>query len=246
MSPPSTAAAAAQIQHADLGGARLVVLYDVDLSPVWSTAPTLHIADSSYLVSWWTDAVARGGTYYVPAPLEAEGFDAGGNGAPPQPTLRIANASRLIDAWVHAYDDLLGAIVTRTVTLDVFLDGGAEADSTAYLRRDVYKLEQKTSHTAEAIEWRLVSALDRGDKKLPAEQVLDADCTLRYRVWSGSAWVYTSATCPYTGSSMWTVEDVSTTTESEDRCSRLLSGCRLRFPSDPLPITAFPGAGSGA
>jgi phage-related protein len=45
------------------------------------------------------------------------------------------------------------------------------ADSNAFLKPDVYFVEQKTAHTAEIVQWQLVSAIERLGMKLPRRQI---------------------------------------------------------------------------
>lgn len=235
MSPPTPVVTA--IQAPELAG--VVELFDLDLSTLAVGAPRLRfVADHGEAT-----VLTRDGDRYYPVPLEVEGFDRGGGGAAPQPVLRVGDVLGQLGPWVWAGQDLVGAEVTRTVVLRQHLDDGADPDPTAYLLLDVYRIEQKISQTPASIEFLLIARYDQGRKQLPGRQVIRDTCQHRYRVWDGAAWDYDAATCPYVGADTFDVFDEVTATESEDLCSKKLTGCRLRFPAAPLPTTAFPGVG---
>lgn len=235
MTPPTAPAAA--IQAPAISG--VLQLFDLDLSTITAGAPTLYFASDKAPLT----TILRGGLRYWPVPLEVEGFDRGGTGAAPQPVLRVGDLFRMFSPWVWAGQDLVGAQVTRTVVLRDHLDDGADPDPTAFVLLDVYRIEQKVSHRPTAIEFQLIAQYDQGRRQLPGRQIIRDTCQHRYRVWNGSTWDYSQATCPYTGVPMFDVADVVTLTETEDLCSKKLKGCTLRFPGAPLPTTAFPGVG---
>lgn len=235
MTPPTPVAEA--LQAAELSG--LVELFSLDLSPIAPGAPVLRFVGDHGAAS----VIVHDGDRYYPVPLEVEGFERGGTGGPARPTLRVGDAFGMIGAWVWAGQDLVGAELTRRVVLRDNLDTGDDPDPTAYVLLDVFRIEQKTSHTLAAIEFSLVARHDQGNKQLPGRQVLRDTCKLRYRVWTGSAWDYSRATCPYVGTDLFDVSDSVTVDEEEDQCSKRLKGCISRFPDEPLPTTAFPGVG---
>jgi lambda family phage minor tail protein L len=77
--------------------------------------------------------------------------------------------------------------------------------------------------------------------QLPRRQVLRDTCLHTYRVWNGTAFDYSRATCPYTGSATFAADD-TVSDNAHDRCSRLVSGCKERFGETAvLPTRAFPG-----
>lgn len=212
-----------------------VVLFELDARPiggdVYRFTPACYEFD---MVGWQ-------GETYTPFDVDAEGFDWTGKGTLPRPKLRIGNASLAISAAVIAFGDLLGAIVTRTRTLRKYLDGQPSADPTQHWPLDIYEIQQKTAHTKFFIEWQLASIMDAQGRKFPRRQILRDACTHIYRRWTGTAWDYTAATCPYTGTAYWN-ELNQPCSQSADKCSKHISGCRLRFRwPDALPTTAFPG-----
>ena len=138
---------------------------------------------------------------------------------------------------------MIGALVTRTVVLAAWLDDGSDPDATAYLTRDAFEITHKTEQNAQVVEFKVRSSLERPTLRIPARLALRV-CQLRYRNWTGAAFDYSAATCPYVAATYWDRFDVSTATESEDECSKNLSGCQLRFASVALPMSGFPGLGN--
>ena len=79
--------------------------------------------------------------------------------------------------------------------------------------------------------------------RLPGRTVLRDLCAWRYRTWDGSAWDYSAAECPYTGTAYFDGSDTAVNEAEDDVCSRRLSGCRARFGSGSvsLPFGGFAG-----
>jgi lambda family phage minor tail protein L len=90
----------------------------------------------------------------------------------PCPTLRIANVTRFIQPYLTAYNDLVGARLTRTLTFDKYLDSGTSPDSSQVFGACVYIVEQKTKQTKSEVEFTLSSIIDAPLFKLPRGQVL--------------------------------------------------------------------------
>lgn len=212
-------------------------LYSLDLGPMGG--PVLYFCS----LADFDRVIKRGGIEYTPIPMEAQGFEWRGQGSLPQPTLIISNAYGGMNLLFADYGELLGCPVTRTRILARWLDDGATPDPTAEIGSDSFVISQKMSHTAAAVTFKLAWRIDQEGTTLPRRLVLRDICTHIYRRWNGSAFDYTIATCPYAGAAMFTVADVATADGSQDQCSRRLSGCRLRFPGQPLPSRAFPAVG---
>ena len=188
------------------------------------------------------------GHTYTPVDIVADGFEVSGRGTLPTPTLRLANTNRALTAVVNTYHDLVGATVIRLRTLAKYLDGEPGADPNAHYQPDIFFIEQKTAHNKLLLEWKLAAAIDVEGQKLPRRTINRSFCQHIYRrVIPGvtvdeETFDYSKATCPYAGSAYFDRNDESTTVEN-DACSKYLTGCRLRFGSEPLPTYAFPGVG---
>lgn len=193
----------------------------------------------------FTHSVTWGGQYYTPLPMEVSGFEYTTKGTIPQPMVTLSNLYGAGNTLLREYNGLIGATLTRTLTLARFLDGGATPDPNAYISRDTYVVAQKTSHTALAIIFKLASKMDQEGSQIPRRKILRDICSHTYRVWNAgtNSFDYANASCPYSEAAMFTSQDVSTTLPAKDQCSRMNSGCVARYGTLPLPARFFPGVG---
>jgi lambda family phage minor tail protein L len=177
---------------------------------------------------------------YNPVPIETDGFDYNGRGKQPMPRLRINNLGGVVVSLLPDIDGLLGAKITRKVTLDRYLDGRPGADPTVFAI-DVFRIERLAKQNRTIVEWELTAATDQEGRRLPGRQMLRDTCGRRYRRWNGSAFDYTKVSCPYNGASYFNAKGESTVDPAADKCGKLLADCAKRFPNEPLPTWAFPG-----
>lgn len=183
-----------------------------------------------------------GGNTYTAVDVKAEGFERSTAGVSPRPQLTVSNADNLVGFLMASYGDLLGCQITRTKTLYEFLDDQPGADPEQYWPLDIFRVERKVSQDKNKVVLELASAIDNIGAKIPRYVVLRDTCPLLYRRYVGSSFVYTNATCPYTGTGYYTKGGVSTTA-ANDVCGKHLSDCKLRFgASAELPYGGFPGA----
>jgi len=220
-----------------LAPGKLVTLFELDMTSLGGT--TIYFTEN---VTTAGAIVELNSVEYTPIDCKAEGFEVTGEGVIPQPTFTISNVSQSLVAEIVSYDDLVGAILTRRRTFAKYLDDGDEADSNAQFPVDIWRVQQKTQQNKFFIEWKLTAYMDYEGTYLPKEQVLRDTCTHIYRVWDGSAFDYTDATCPYTGASCFERDGTPTVTEEDDDCGKRYSDCKLRYPlkADVLPTRAFP------
>lgn len=186
------------------------------------------------------------GDEYAPVAFEATGFEINGQGSLPNPKIRIDNVNKVLLAAAITMRDCIGATFTRIRTFRKHLDDGSDPDPSLIFPLEVYQVHRKTAHNKFFIEWELAASVDQEGAKIPKRQALKTACTHIYRKWDADLedFVYTEATCPYTGSVYFDNKDMSTSDPSMDRCSKLLSGCVNRFGSGGnLPTRAFPGIG---
>ena len=225
---------------------------DIQRLDVGSDIVELYILDATSLggtIYYFTPATENGtniqfnGITYYQLPVSFEGMNISGDGTLPRPKMQVSNVNLTFVGFVNAHRDGIGAKVTRIRTFSKYIDGHSGADSNARFPSDIFYIEQKTIQNKFLIEWELVSPIDIGNKKIPKNQVISY-CQHRYRIYSDSDFVYTYATCPYTGTSYFK-EDGSITTIANDKCGKKLSDCELRYPSDAdqLPFKGFPGVG---
>lgn len=95
----------------------LLELFDIDATALGGTINRFHAGTNSLRT-----AVVWQGNTYNPWPIDATGFDISGKGQLPTPHLKVANIGGLVTALALAYDDLIGAKVTRRRTFAKYLD----------------------------------------------------------------------------------------------------------------------------
>lgn len=182
-----------------------------------------------------------GGVSYNAFPIVGEGWEISTKGALPRPKLSVSNLDGAVGTLIRALDDLVGARVTRTLTLARFLDAvnfatgtNPTADPTAMLRSDTFVVARKSLETRDHIEFELAAAMDAQGLRLPGRPVQATVCT----------WIYKGAECGYAGGPVAKADDTATSDPTLDACSKKISGCKLRFGAHgDLPFGGFPGAG---
>lgn len=234
------------IQRLDPG--KMVTLFEVDLSPITKT----HTEDDhlyfhsgtnelSQPVTWtsrdWDDVMRAHA--YNPFPIKVEGFEASTKGVAARPTMTVANVTGILWPIMDQYDDLVGARVIRRRTFVRYLDavnfqaGNPSADPNQHLPEDVYFVEKKLAAGKSQVTWELASALDLEGVKLPGRDIIVNFCP----------WDYRGPECGYAGTNYFDVTGAPVATLAQDVCSKAVaSGCKKRFPSQPLPFGGFPAA----
>lgn len=212
----------------------------VDLFEIDATAYNLGILRYSPNVNELGDDIIWQGETYYRFPVTASGFEARSTGTLPRPSMVLANVGGLIGQLFRLYNNLLGCKVTRRRTLVKYLDavnftgGNPYADPNAHLPDNIYYVDRLAELTPEFVRVELALSWDVRGIQLPFRQVIRDTCI----------WEYRGADCGYTGSPVATVADVPTGNMSEDKCSKHMSGCRLRFPAPAeLPASFFPSVG---
>lgn len=220
----------------------IVSLFTLDARSVGG--PVLRFVASSDAGS----SIVFQGLTYEPVDVEFTGLETSGVGAFPQPKIKLANSTGVIQAMANTYGDLNGCELTRVRTFARFLDGEPEADPTAYFGPDRYRVERKSEDVPEYIQWDLSTSIDQEGKMIPGRIIVQNTCLWRYRTWdpalNGGAggWDYSKAQCPYAGSSYFDISDNPVSSPSDDVPSRTLECCKKRFGTNqPLPFGGFPG-----
>lgn len=181
------------------------------------------------------------GITYSAWPCQVEGIEFDSSGQPVSPTLSVGNIDGTISSLCLFFDDLLKAKVTIRQTLSKYLDSGnfttpnPDADPTQQITETWY-IDAKTAEDNQAISWRLSSPADVSGMIIPA-RLITGMC--HWCLTGG----YRGPDCGYTGAAMFTENDEPTDDPSLDRCSGILTGCKLRFGEDSqLPMGGFPSA----
>lgn len=224
------------IQKSSLG--EEVVLVHLDLTKYGQGHLYWVLGDEDALA----EAVTFGGQVYTPFPFTLDGFEQSTEGVLPRPTFAVTNVSGILTSLVIGNKNLIGCTLTRIRTFSKFLDDGETPDSNAHFPVDVYELNRKVRGNEAVFIWELVAATDAAGSFMPGRIAQKDGCDLIYRVWNGSTFVYTDATCPYNGSAYFDEFDAPTGSAAVDQCSQRLSGCRARFGANAeLPFGGFPG-----
>lgn len=105
--------------------------------------------------------IVFGGITYTAIPIQGAGFDVTSSGTLPKPTLTVSNVTRSFLGAMETFGQFVGATVTRLRTLDIFLDGAAQANSSAYIGPETWLVEQKVMHDKNVVQWSLTTSIDR-------------------------------------------------------------------------------------
>ena len=213
----------------------IIELYELDASSFGGTVYYFHAGTNAL-----TQTVTWQGQQYQPYPVQITGFEISTGGQIPRPKMAVSNVSGIITALVLAYDDLLGAKVTRKRTMQKYLDavnfaGGVNpnADPTAEFPDDIYYVERKTSENKSAVEFELSASFDVQGVKLPRRQIIQNICP----------WKYRGAECGYAGTNYYDSNDQPVGSLGLDVCGKRISSCELRFGANAeLPFGGFPAA----
>ncbi len=214
----------------------LVDLFEIDMTALGGTVLYFHPGKNALL----SDIVWNGQSY-VAFPIQAEGFEASGNGKMPRPLIRVANVTGLISSVLRAMDDLVGCKVTRRRTLAKYLDavnfpGGLNptADPTQEFPPEIWFVDRKSSESKMVVEFELAASWDVQGVLLPRRQAIANTCGWRYR----------GPDCGYTGGPVADITDTPTSSLASDQCGKRLVSCKKRFGETAvLPFGAFPAVG---
>lgn len=214
----------------------IIEMFEVDLTPFGDLIYRFHFGTNDV-----QQAVVWQGETFTPWAGQATGFDLSTSGSAPRPSFVLGNVFGTISALVLAYNDLVGAKVTRRRTLKKYMDavnfpGGVNdtADPDAALSNDVFYINRKVSETSSTVEFELVAAHDLVDLMLPKRQIVQNLCP----------WVYRGAECGYAGTDYFNAQDQPVASAALDVCGKRVSSCKCRFGQNAeLPFGGFPGAG---
>ena len=172
--------------------------------------------------------VVWNGNAYMRMPVEAEGFEYGGQGQLPRPKIRVSNVLGTITAIILTLPSgLERAKITRIRTLARYLDNAnfpsgnpfGTPDPTAEFPREVYYVDRKTTENRDVIEFELAAAFDLQGVRAPKRQCIANLCQ----------WVYRSAECGYTEPVYFNSNDEVVSDPAQDVCGKRLSSCEARF-----------------
>lgn len=169
-----------------------------------------------------TPIVWQGHTF-EPYPIQATGFELSGQGPSNRPTLTISNLFGMVTGIASQFDECIGAIVRRRQVYMDYLDavnfnnGNRKADPTQE-RVSFFVIEQLSSLKRDTATFTLALPTETDNALIPARVVMADTC----------CWVYRSSECGYTGPAIADEKDQPTIDIKKDKCSRCLTGCKLR------------------
>lgn len=212
-----------------------IEMYEVDLTSFGDVVHRFYFGTNEL-----QEALVWQGETYDAWAGQAVGFDMSTSGQSPRPKIILGNTSLAISALIVAYNDLVGAKVTRKRTLKKYLDaanfasGNPDADPDAHLPDDIFYINRKVNETSTAVEFELAAAYDVVGIELPRRQIVQNMCPWRYR----------GTECGYAGTTYFDAQDNPVAASGLDVCGKRLSSCKLRFgETAELPFGGFPGAG---
>lgn len=138
----------------------VIELYEV----AYKSNPIVRFAN---LEETGSTIVYRGFTYTC-APIGITGVGKTADGTLPRPSIAVGNTNRTI-AGIFGTTDLVGAKITRIITLAEYLDGQPGANTANY-QSTSFIVEQKASETYDQITYSLATPLEVLGKKLPRQQ----------------------------------------------------------------------------
>ena len=150
-----------------------IEMFEIDLTPFGDSIYRFHFGtnDLQQNIIWQ-------GNEYTAWAGQCAGFDKSTSGQSPRPKLVLSNVFGTISALVIAYNDCVGAKVTRKRTLKKYLDavnfpGGvnATADDTAELPDDIFFINRKNSEDDEQVEFELAAGYDVSGVMLPRRKI---------------------------------------------------------------------------
>ena len=218
-------AIASDVQNLAVGN--VVTLFELDLTQIGGT-DILYFTESinnDYTPVVWN---AR---EYIPIHMQSEGWQVTGTEQLPRPKIIVSNVLLTFASYINSFDSLVGAKLTRRRTLEKYLDDKPTANPYAEFAPDIYKILSMPQRTKSAVEFELTPYIDFEGIKIPKRQILRDFCRQTYRRWDATLnkFIYTTATCPYTGTYCFTRLGAYTTDQSQDNCGKELSDCEMRY-----------------
>jgi lambda family phage minor tail protein L len=171
-------------------------------------------------------------------PAKLEGLEVNSDGSPSSPMLTVANIDGSISALCLYFENMEQAKVTIRRTLAKYLDTAnfeqinLDADPTQE-SIEIWYVDKKVNEDNISVTFELSNPADLSGYKIGRQMT-------SYCYWCQRG-EYRGADCGYTGSAMYTDDDLPTDNPELDQCSGTIAGCTLRFgENEELPHGGFP------
>ncbi|EJZ9667097.1 TPA: phage minor tail protein L, partial [Escherichia albertii] len=146
-----------------------------------------------------------------------------GKGTSTRPTLTVSNLYGMVTGMVEDMQSLVGGTVVRRKVYARFLDavnfvnGNSEADPEQEVISR-WRIEQCSELSAVSASFVLSTPTETDGAVFPGRIMLANTCT----------WTYRGDECVYHGPAVADEYDQPTSDITKDKCSKCLSGCKLR------------------
>ena len=156
---------ASDVQKLTVGN--IVSLYELDLTDIGSS-DILYFTesiDNDYTPIYFNSRE------YTPIHMQTSGWQVTGTETLPRPKMLISNVLLTFASYINAFENLVGAKLTRRRTLDKYLDGRAEANPNAEFAPDIYRIRSMPQKTKAVAEFELTPYMDFEGIKIPKRQI---------------------------------------------------------------------------
>lgn len=163
------------------------------------------------------------GRQYDAYPVDGCGFEMNGKGTSARPSLSVSNLYGLVTGLAEEMQSLVGGTVVRRTVYARFLDavnfknGNPEANPEQEVVSR-WVIEQCSELTAVKATFLLSTPTETDGAVFPGRTMLANTCI----------WAYRGDECSYTGRAIADEYDQPTADITKDKCSKCLSGCKLR------------------
>lgn len=214
-----------KLELAKLEQNALLDLWEIDLTRLTSIRGTQGIIYRLHNGKNEKDGnVVWKGNEYMAYPIKGSNFENSVKGTANRPKLAISNLLGFVTGLVNEFDDCLGAVVTRRQVyahhLDPvnFVSGVNSKHNPNNEIATTFIIEQVSAIKTDVVEFTLAIPTELDGLLLPARMMMSNTCQHIYR----------SVECGYTGGAVADEKDQPTTDIKKDKCSKCLTGCKLR------------------
>jgi len=158
-----------------LNPSALLELFEIDLSVIGASLAPIRFHNGTNSL---TGPIQFQGLAYNALPIRVAGFEVSTQGAPPRPSLTMANIGSWLSGVMRPNNDFIGAKLIRRRTYARFLDGAPEA-SPEFFPDDVFFITRKIRENRTLVEWECSSPLDMDGIAFPRRQVMADYCGWR-------------------------------------------------------------------
>lgn len=157
----------------------LIILFEIELTA--SSKIYFHSGENvGSTVTFKSDGTND--QVYTPIPVQAEGFESGGQN--PRPSLAFANIESVFSGAAGTdYNALIGCKVTRRTTLEKYtkVPGSYNSNNPPEFPKDVFFIDRIANKNKSAVQFELTLAYDLEGIKIPARQIVSGGCPWIYQ-----------------------------------------------------------------